>query len=80
MKKSTLILSLPCLLAVSIAFSQTVENGKTKTNQAKPVSATVVTKSENSRNTLKPASSINAEHPRIIDKKTVVKQNNQKNK
>jgi len=80
MKKNKLIFSLASLMMVgSVAISQNAENGKQTNNQAKPA-VQLSTTNENQQHKAKPAASMATEHPKIVDKKEAVKQNNSQKK
>ena len=80
MKKNKLILSFAGLMMVgSAAISQNAESGKQSNNQVKPA-VQLSTSKENQQHKAKPASSMATEHPKIVDKKEAIKQNNSQKK
>lgn len=81
MKKKSFILSIASLLITgNIAFSQNAESVKHTDNQSKPKVERAVSNNGTKNQALKPASSISTEHPKIMDKKEAVKQNNSEKK
>ena len=77
MKKTIKQLVLPALMLTgSIAFAQNEASGKTANNQAKPIAQQTVSNKQTAQHVAKPMSSVAVQHPKVVDKKTVVNSSN----